>query len=269
MSEAYESDGAPKERSTYSAFGDEYRGFDARDEDGGSKGALVLALAAGVVLVFGTVVWNAYRQGTKASPEDAPVFAADDTPYKHRPQTAKASEPQSKERMFEEGKAPDEKLIPASASTPDGKPRDLRPEAVVRQDPPENTERRVAEARPTPPIVREEPKPTPTPTVSQPRELPPAAPQTVTGRFDQSGDYLVQVMALRDLNATQRAWLQLSEAYSDLFSGAEMDIQRADLGAKGIFFRLRASAFSTREDADDFCSKLKGRGQSCMVVARS
>lgn len=269
MSEVYESDGAPKERSTYSAFGDEYRGFDAREDEGGGKGALVLALAAGVVLVFGTVVWNAYRQGTKSGPEDTPIFAADETPYKHRPQTASAEDDEPKERMFEEGKSSGEPVIQASANTktsvsqPDGKPRELRPSAVVKQD-------AVMETQPkTPPVVKPSPTPVARQVVSEPRPLPPATPVTASAKFDQAGEYLVQVMALRDLNATQRAWMQLSEANSDLFRGAEMDIQRADLGAKGIFFRLRASAFSTRKDADDFCSELKVRGQSCMVVARS
>ena len=59
MAENYEAETAPRERSTYSAFGDEYKGFDAREEDGGGKGPLIVILAAGVILVFGAVVWNA------------------------------------------------------------------------------------------------------------------------------------------------------------------------------------------------------------------
>tara|TARA_B100000678_G_scaffold150315_2_gene125345 strand:- start:45799 stop:46677 length:879 start_codon:yes stop_codon:yes gene_type:complete len=292
MSENYEHEGQPRERSTYSAFGDEYRGFDAREEETGGKGPLVIALAAGVVLVFGTVVWNAYRQGTKTGPGDTPVFTADRTPYKIKPEGSGTLQKASSGRLFEEdGAGSTEKLIPAAATErgtaqgagarSDGKPRDLRPIQAV-----EAEERRTPEIKkrpdPAPQPVVEEPTQQEAalrPQVAEPRPLPPmeaeVAPapasvkQAANGRFDPNGEFLVQVMALRDLTATEKAWAQLTEANSDLFAGAEMDIQRADLGAKGIFYRLRASAFASRGAADEFCSQLKSRGQSCIVIARS
>ncbi|MAP94241.1 MAG: hypothetical protein CMK07_04745 [Ponticaulis sp.] len=282
MSDKFDSDSAPRERSTYSAFGDEYKGFDARDDESGGKGPLVMALAAGVVLVFGTVVWNAYRQGTKEGPGDTPIFAADSTPFKHRPDSAKAdAETPSQPRLFEEDA--ESEVIKASviepAQLPDGKPRDIRPSGSS-----SNSSTQTAEVAPqSPPTPAPAPVPTPTPTptptqqaaivpppvVSTPRPLPPPVTTTSTSKFDPSGQFLVQIMALRDLGATEQAWNQLAEAHADIFQGAQMDIQRADLGAKGIFYRLRASAFSSRSDADDFCSELKARGESCIVIAES
>ena len=76
-------------------------------------------------------------------------------------------------------------------------------------------------------------------------------------------------MALRDLAAVETAWSQMAEAHSDLFNGASMDVQRADLGARGIFYRLRVAAFGDRADADKFCNDLKARGESCIVTTRS
>ena len=276
MSDHFETDTGPRERSTYSAFGDEYRGFDVKEDEAGGKGPLVLALAAGVILVFGTVVWNAYRQGTKAGPGDTPVFAADTTPYKLRPEPASASDSQSEGgRLFEDATDSKTEIIPASANansgTPKvaGEPRDIRPPEIAKEP----------EAKPAPkpqpppqtqvtaPVVSE-PAPRPEPIVTAPRELPPAEPKQLVS-IDPNGGYLVQIMALRDLGATEKAWSQLAEANSDLFAGATMDIQRADLGAKGIFYRLRASAFGSRATADGFCSELKSRGQSCIVVAKS
>ena len=287
MSDQYESDSGPRERSTYSAFGDEYRGYDVREDDNGGKGPLVLALAAGVILVFGTVVWNAYRQGTKSVPGDAPVFAADTTPYKYRPEAVSGNTSEkSGDRLFEEGTGADLLQTSGSASSNAskvaGQPRDIRPPQIA--DEPETKPASpvvTPSVQPTPqprletpkPVVAEPPPrqetPVVTPAVTAPRELPPVEPKVLTTAFDPDGSFLVQIMALRDLGATEKAWSQLAEANSDLFAGAEMDIQRADLGAKGIFYRLRASAFSSRDKADGFCNALKARGQSCMVVAKS
>ena len=91
MSDDYNQDETTRERSTYSAFGDEYRGFDARDDDNSSRGLLVVGLAVGVVLVFGAVVWNAYRSGVKQDASDTPIIKADSRPYKRLPDEAEQS----------------------------------------------------------------------------------------------------------------------------------------------------------------------------------
>lgn len=280
MSDQYEADNSPRERSTYSAFGDEYRGFDVREEEGSGKGPLVLALAAGVILVFGTVVWNAYRQGTKAGPGDTPVFAADNTPYKYRPEAVSGgSTEKTGDRLFEDGKEADLIQTSATSSTAKpkatGQPRDIRPPQIA-DDPPVKPvvapTTQPKQETPKPAVAEPAPRkeePVVTPVVSEPRPLPPIEPKVVDAAFDPNGSFLVQIMALRDLASTEKAWGQLVEANSDLFAGADMDIQRADLGAKGIFYRLRASAFASRDKADSFCNALKSRGQSCMVVAKS
>ena len=45
-----------------------------------------------------------------------------------------------------------------------------------------------------------------------------------------------------------------------------MSIERADLGARGVFYRLRAGAFGSREGASDFCDAYKSTGGDCIVV---
>jgi hypothetical protein len=55
----------------------------------------------------------------------------------------------------------------------------------------------------------------------------------------------------------------------DLFIGANLDIQRADLGAKGVFYRLRVGTFPDRDAAKEFCADVKAAGKDCMVVARA
>jgi hypothetical protein len=81
------------------------------------------------------------------------------------------------------------------------------------------------------------------------------------------GAYVVQLLALRDEAATQTAWAGLQKKYPSLNAHA-MDIERADLGDKGIYYRLRAAGFTSRSEAQSFCAKLKAAGQDCMAKAR-
>ena len=47
---------------------------------------------------------------------------------------------------------------------------------------------------------------------------------------------------------------------------ADVDIQRADLGAKGIYYRARVGPFPTRSEAIEVCEKLKAAGSTCIVT---
>ena len=69
----------------YSPFEDDYRGFEIRDDET-ARGPLILALAIGVLLVFGAVVWNTYRQGVRSNGAGIPSVIADNTPYKRAPE---------------------------------------------------------------------------------------------------------------------------------------------------------------------------------------
>lgn len=259
---------SPRERSTYSSFSDDYRGFDAREDESGGKGLLVAALAIGVVLVFGTVVWNAYRAGVKKDASDTPVLRAGSGDFKHRPdETGGIETPNKDKRLFDvidENHRDTEKVQAAQGSTVVSQqntgPKDLRP-----GQPEHDASPAVEDPTPaTKPIVKPEPKPAPTP----PPERVYEEPTLPLVSFDQSGNYLVQLMALRDVASAEKAWSQMVEAYPELFAGAMMDIQRADLGAKGIFYRLRVSAFASRTGAESFCESLKARSENCIVATR-
>jgi cell division septation protein DedD len=85
--------------------------------------------------------------------------------------------------------------------------------------------------------------------------------------FDASGTHLVQIAALRTQAAADAAWSSAVGAHPGLFTGAEKRVQRADLGAKGVFYRLRVGAFAERTNASEFCDALKERGETCIVVS--
>jgi len=95
-------------------------------------------------------------------------------------------------------------------------------------------------------------------------------PTTVaTSRFASNGSFQVQLSALRSREAAESAWSRMQSSAPDLFVGANLDIQRADLGAKGVFYRLRVGTFPNREAAKGFCADVKAAGKDCMVVARA
>ncbi len=54
--------------------------------------------------------------------------------------------------------------------------------------------------------------------------------------------------------------------HAALLSGLTQDIEKADLGAKGVYYRLRFGPFGSRDDAASKCSELKSSGQDCIVV---
>lgn len=63
----------------------------------------------------------------------------------------------------------------------------------------------------------------------------------------------------------REGWEQLRRRFPDL-AGLQPRIERADLGAKGIFFRLRAGPLASAQAAQAVCTKLKAGGQSCSPV---
>lgn len=294
---------------------DVYRGYDLHEEET-SRGPLILALAAGVLIVFGAVVWNTYRQGVRTEAGSLPVIAADETPYRRRPDDAGGTVTPDLDRRFydemdgstrqdEDAGAPLRRAV--SADTEDALqggpdvfvgdgPMDLRP---PRDDsgtqaalPPPRTSAdqhreslaqlggrpastddgdRIAALDPATAALaaREASRPVrPAPVAIPPNDTPLAAPSPARASFafDASGEFLVQIAALRDPESADRAWTHLISRHPDLLQGAEKRVQRADLGSRGIFYRLRVGAFATRDNANEFCEALKTTGNDCIVV---
>jgi len=79
--------------------------------------------------------------------------------------------------------------------------------------------------------------------------------------------FLVQVGAFTSQDIANTEASQISSKYSDLLKGLNQDIQRADLGAKGVYFRLRFGPFGSRDEATERCTALKARGQACVIIA--
>jgi hypothetical protein len=83
-----------------------------------------------------------------------------------------------------------------------------------------------------------------------------------------NGAYLVQLGALKEQSATAKEWARLQKEFSDLLGGLSLDVQEADLGAKGTFWRVRGGPLSDAESAKKICEELAKRKQGCMVVRK-
>ena len=262
-----------------SPFEDDYRGFDIRDDET-ARGPLILALAIGVLLVFGAVVWNTYRQGVRSNGAGLPSVIADAQPYKRVPDERGGLEVRDTDKRFYDQMDASER-VPDLANLDNGDgsdmlqggpPIDLRPndEEMDGSDPdngmPNSVADEVAEladlSRPDRGIDSEPLAPMPV------TRAPPPPPRDMSPQFafSEGGQYLVQVAAFRTEDAAEAAWRKSAAAHPDLYRGAGKRIQRADLGAKGVFYRLRVGGFSQKTEADAFCDALKAQGDNCIVV---
>ncbi len=82
------------------------------------------------------------------------------------------------------------------------------------------------------------------------------------------GAFVAQLASLQSEAAVEQAWVRFRERAPDLFAPARLDVQRADLGARGIYYRVRAGYFSSRDQAAQFCNHIREMGQDCLPAPR-
>ncbi len=116
----------------------------------------------------------------------------------------------------------------------------------------------VAAAAPAPAPA---PAPPPAPaTASPPAKAPPAA--------SGSGNYQVQLAAMKSEAEARAAWKKALAANKDLLGSLSEEVVRADLGAKGVYFRLRAGPLDEAA-AKTLCAELVKRNQVCIIARKS
>lgn len=96
----------------------------------------------------------------------------------------------------------------------------------------------------------------------------PAPAQATKAPASAKGAYLVQVAALKDEKSAKASWRTLNQRFPTVLGGHALDIEKADLGAKGTWYRVRAAGFQTKAAATEACARLKAAGQACMVKKR-
>lgn len=81
------------------------------------------------------------------------------------------------------------------------------------------------------------------------------------------GAAFVQVSSQRSEDLARSAYSDLQRRFPALLGGRAPDIRSVDLGERGTFYRARVGGFTTREEAAQFCTRLRNAGGDCVVAA--
>jgi hypothetical protein len=81
-----------------------------------------------------------------------------------------------------------------------------------------------------------------------------------------SGGYLVQISSERSMEQAQSAYAAAQRRFPSLLGSLDPQIQQADLGAKGIYYRVKVGPWETRDEAVKVCESLRAAGGNCIVT---
>ena len=255
---------------------------------GGSAVVVVLAVAA-IVAAAGWPFGQSDRM--TQTPAEAPLIKADEAPVKVRPEDPggmqvpnrdmlvyrrleSAQEPPPVERLLPN---PEQPVVPPRPVAAPGREIPVPDEEIASLD--EKTEMEaaapVADEIMDEGIVTSEPPPDasapPEPaTVAEPKPTParsePAAPAPTPTPTPAAGAYQVQLVAVHTRDQAQSSWGKLSKKHADVLGGLNPNIVRADLGSKGVIYRLRAGPAGDERRARAICASLASRKVDCLVV---
>jgi hypothetical protein len=248
--------------------------------------------------MFAGFVWLAYSEGVARGRGETPVITATAGPARVAPQDpGGTAEPYKGFKIYEQPAPPDEDAAQETqaAQHPASPPPATKP-ALAEATPAPATKPSVAEAAPAPKpaapapkVAAAAPKSVPAmkpaqlpaqpsapigPANAAPRALvssaPPAAKPApaaapVTRAPAASGGTVLQIGAYKSRADADTAWNTYRTKHASLLSGYSPDVQQADLGEKGTWYRLRIAGFPSREVATGLCDRLKADGGSCFL----
>ena len=275
----------------------------ADDDDAeGSHLPMVIVISLLVLAAFGGVVWLAYNNGVAKGRADVPpriVAQNTDTPAAV-PDSSEAPAPKAI-KVYQQPAGPEDDTSqepamnkPAAATPiihpapPEAKPVAVQPKpaAVVAEETkkPVVLPAAVTQTAPTPAKVTPKPATPPaaapavatapptaltTPAKAAVAVPPPAPAKTVAvapvaaAPVAASGAFVLQIGAYKSEADASAAWKAYQAKHITLLSGVSSSIQKADLGDKGVWYRLRAGSFADKDTAAALCERLKADGGAC------
>lgn len=90
------------------------------------------------------------------------------------------------------------------------------------------------------------------------------APQAAAAGEPPANGWSVQIASANSEDGAWSTWKKMRLRHA-LLTDAQPVVVRADLGSKGIFYRVRLSGFADKDAAKDTCMKLKSKGVACFV----
>ncbi len=91
------------------------------------------------------------------------------------------------------------------------------------------------------------------------RPPPPPAPAAATGGA------VLQIGAYKSQAEADAAWKTYKAKHAALLASATNNVQQADLGDKGTWYRLRLTGFPSKDVASAMCDRLKADGGGCFL----
>jgi hypothetical protein len=284
---------------------DDVRVFDGgedEDEAEGSHLPVVIIIAILVLAAFGGVVWLAYNQGVARGRNDVPVRVAaaetaapgntsqikvyqqqansedEETPAAPVAKPQAAEPPKSAQTAPLAVAAPPPAVKPAPAALSAAKPAPAAPPAAkpapVALAAPPAAKPQPAAAKPVPAAVVDKPagpatKPPAQLGLAHPAAPPAAAPavKPAAAPAASGGSILLQIGAYKSQDEAMGAWKTYRGKHGALLAGNfSPDVQRADLGDKGVWYRLRIASFADKASAAALCDKLKAENGICFLA---
>ena len=273
---------------------DELEDFDDEDgeEERGLSGLVVLLMGVVMLGALASVIWVAYNQGVRNGQAQGgtPYVQADPEPLKienNIADSARGGDLAVYDRLGGQADDPVEVIAegpeePVARNTDDpigaiasraGQPTGLADDAVA------DRIAELAEAdealtssptTQTAPTDKPEPKPATPPTAASSSTPSEASKPTVSYRTAGAltGTHLVQIGAFRSEAEADGQWTKLQGKLGSYLEGKSDDVERADLGDKGVYYRLRIGPFASSDEAKTFCAGLKERGTDCLIKAK-
>lgn len=275
---------------------DEDRVFDGgedQDETEGSHLPVVIIIAILVLAAFGGVVWLAYNQGLARGRNDTPMKIASvegnkssnglkifqqraggdedgASPVKAAAQPSATDAVPAQSVVRHDNEIPPEQAPPAAhaqAVEPSPIPPATKPPAQLGQPQPAQPQ----PVKPEPvkpqavkPVEKPKPEPAkPVPAKPEPAKPVPAKPEPAKAA---SGGYYLQIGAYKSETEALTAWKGYAAKHAGLLNGFGPDVQRADLGDKGVWYRLRIASFPNKDGANALCDRLKAQGGACFLA---
>ncbi len=285
---------------------DELEDFDddGGEDERGLSGLVVLLMGIVMLGALASVVWIAYQYGVRTGEErsGAPYVTADPEPLKIENQVADAANGAANGAASGVGRevydslggaasdpvevivaGPEEPVVRDSAdpiraiaagevaaddAVADRIAELAKADAALAKEP-------IVVAATPKPAAKIEQKPATAPTqanVSKPAPVADApvvaAPVAVASGNALSGSHLVQVGAFRSAAEADGVWSSMGGKYGAYLDGKAKNVEVADLGAKGVYYRLRVGPFASADAAKTYCAGLKERGTDCLIKAK-
>lgn len=235
---------------------EDFMTFDAREEgEGSGRGPYILLGIVLLLVVFGTILWAFLKGGNNPSNE-TPQIAANSEPFKETPiAPIDATNAVDAAANSVDMNAPPPLEVQAMGN---GETPMISKNAVGA--PVATTAPATKEAPPRPANAQAAAKPAPKPQAAPKAEAKPTPAKATTPSNPNGGAYAAQLGSFKEKSQADAAIAK----YRKSGLTGPVSVVKADLGAKGVWYRVKATGFESRSQVTTFCSKAKSAGANCI-----